>query len=253
MDKVTKPLENYISFEDFICQLSQVNNEPMYSVVSYLIHYNINSVGSYYIFADYRITPENTSARIDSYLEDIQKILFMHNEDWIYEGSKSFQWLCDDAGSRLLAHIRSHSYYFFKKSELLLFPPLMEEELIHFKSIDIPNTPLNDMLTTNYLQQEKPDKELITELKQLSTADAALADEPADDLKAVPHQAYRTVDRVMYAMAKLSNLDNTEPYSQNNPSLNASITTILQNDGLTLEYQAVGKWLSRINDIKPPK
>ena len=57
----------------------------------------------------------------------------------------------------------------------------------------------------------------------------------------------------MYAMAKLTKLDNAEPYSQNNPSLNASITTILQNDGLTLEYQAVGKWLSRINDIKPLK
>ena len=54
-------------------------------------------------------------------------------------------------------------------------------------------------------------------------------------------------------MAKLTKLDNAEPYSQNNPSLNASITTILQNDGLTLEYQAVGKWLSRINDIKPLK
>lgn len=71
-----------------------------------------------------------------------------------------------------------------------------------------------------------------------------------DDSKDVPHQSYRTVDRIMYAMAKLSNLDNIEPYSQNNPSLNASITTILQNDGLTLEYQAVGRWLTRINNVK---
>ena len=75
----------------------------------------------------------------------------------------------------------------------------------------------------------------------------------ADDLKKVPHQSYRTVDRIMYAMAKLTKLDNTKPYSENNPSLNASITTILQNDSLTLEYQAVGKWLSRINDVKPLK
>ncbi len=86
---------------------------------------------------------------------------------------------------------------------------------------------------------------------QLAQAKAGLADKPTDDLKDVPHQSYRTVDRVMYAMAKLAKRDNTEPYSQNNPSLNAAITTILQNDGLTLEYQAVGKWLSRINDIKP--
>ena len=76
---------------------------------------------------------------------------------------------------------------------------------------------------------------------------------PADDLKAVPHQAYRTLDKVMYAMAKITKLDNTKPYSQNTPSLNATITTILQNDGIPLEYEAVGKWLSRINDIKPLK
>lgn len=90
-------------------------------------------------------------------------------------------------------------------------------------------------------------------LKEQQNNEAELVGKPADDLKDVPHQSYRTVDRVMYAMAKLANLDNTEPYSQNNPSLNASITTLLQNDGLPLEYQAVGKWLSRINDIKPLK
>ena len=27
--------------------------------------------------------------------------------------------------------------------------------------------------------------------------------------------------------------------------------TILQNDGLPLEYEAVGKWLARANDLKP--
>ncbi|MCG3808951.1 hypothetical protein I3252_05560 [Psychrobacter sp. Ps4] len=76
---------------------------------------------------------------------------------------------------------------------------------------------------------------------------------PANDLKNVPHQAYKTLDKVMYAMAKITGLDNSKPYSQNTPSLNAAITTILQNDGLPLEYEAVGKWLSRINDIKPVK
>lgn len=282
IDKVKKPLENYISFEDLICQLSQTNNEPLYSVVSYLIHFDIKSVGHYYIFADYKITPENAPWRIEGYLEEIQKILFMHNEEWIYEGAKSFEWLSDEfTRSKLLAHIRICPYYFFKKTELLLFPPLMEDELISFKNIDIPNTPLNDALKQDYLkslgtnhidkashasdeelseQLEKSSNELkeaqakIADLEnQLAQAKAGLADKPTDDLKDVPHQSYRTVDRVMYAMAKLAKRDNTEPYSQNNPSLNAAITTILQNDGLTLEYQAVGKWLSRINDIKPLK
>lgn len=74
-----------------------------------------------------------------------------------------------------------------------------------------------------------------------------------DDLKNVPHQSHRTIDRIMYAMAKLTNFDNSHPTSQNMPSLNAQITTILQNDGLPLEYEAVGKWLTRVNNIKPIK
>ena len=94
----------------------------------------------------------------------------------------------------------------------------------------------------------------IADLKnQLEQAKAKLADKPADDLKDVPHQSYRTVARVMYAMAQLAKVDNSKPFSQNKPSLNASITTILQNDGVPLESEAVGKWLSRINDIKPLK
>lgn len=102
-------------------------------------------------------------------------------------------------------------------------------------------------------EYEEKIAELESELAQVKAQLREQTDKPADDLKDVPHQSYRTVDRVMYAMAKLAKRDNTEPYSQNNPSLNAAITTILQNDGLTLEYQAVGKWLSRINDIKPLK
>jgi len=153
IDKIKKPLENYISFEDLICQLSQTNNEPLYSVVSYLIHFDIKSVGHYYIFADYKITPENAPWRIEGYLEEIQKILFMHNEEWIYEGAKSFEWLSDEfTRSKLLAHIRICPYYFFKKTELLLFPPLMEDELISFKNTDIPNTPLNDAIKKDYLK-----------------------------------------------------------------------------------------------------
>lgn len=279
IDKVKKPLENYISFEDLICQLSQTNNEPLYSVVSYLIHFDIKSVGHYYIFADYKITPENAPWRIEGYLEEIQKILFMHNEEWIYEGAKSFEWLSDEfTRSKLLAHIRICPYYFFKKTELLLFPPLMEDELISFKNIDIPNTPLNDALKQDYLKSlgtnhidkasHASDEELSEQLEnssnelkeaqakiadlenQLAQAKAELADKPADDLKDVPHQSYRTVARVMYAMAQLAKVDNSKPFSQNKPSLNASITTILQNDGVPLESEAVGKWLSRINDVK---
>jgi len=123
------------------------------------------------------------------------------------------------------------------------------------QQVIIDNSPAeNGPLNTELEKQLAKAKAKIADLEsQLVQVKSGLANKPANDLKDVPHQSYRTVDRVMYAMAKLTKLDNIEPYSQNNPSLNASITTLLQNDGLTLEYQAVGKWLSRINDIKPLK
>lgn len=128
-------------------------------------------------------------------------------------------------------------------------------------------TGFNDKLASDTSGLDKDNaayQKRVSELeKQLADAQAEIAklnrqlkERPVaidEDLKDVPHQSYRTVDRIMYAMAKLSELSNTEPYSQNNPSLNASIATILQNDGLMLEYQAIGKWLSRVKNVQPMK
>lgn len=100
------------------------------------------------------------------------------------------------------------------------------------------------------LDQQLAEKRILELEKQLRQTKIF---ESTNDLKQVPHQSYRALDRVMYAIAKITGLDNSTPYSQNKPSLNAEITTILQNDGLPLEYEAVGKWLKRINDIKPLK
>lgn len=128
-------------------------------------------------------------------------------------------------------------------------------------------TGFNDNLANdkNSLDKENPVyKKRVADLeKQLADAKLEIAKfkrqaidsaRPAsDDLKQVHHRSNKTVDRIMYAMAKLTNFDNSHPTSQNMPSLNAQITTILQNDGLPLEYEAVGKWLTRVNNIKPIK
>lgn len=113
----------------------------------------------------------------------------------------------------------------------------------------------SELETSNQLINDLKEQivQLIADNENLNKRLESLTDTPADDLKIVPHQAYRTVDRVMYAMAQLAHVDNSKPFSQNKPSLNASITTILQNDGVPLESEAVGKWLSRINNIKPLK
>ena len=54
-------------------------------------------------------------------------------------------------------------------------------------------------------------------------------------------------------MAKLTELDNSAPYGKNRGSLNCEIVTLLQNDNLKLEYQAVGKWLTEINEVQSAK
>lgn len=128
-------------------------------------------------------------------------------------------------------------------------------------------TGFNDNLAsdTSSLDKENPVyKKRVAELeKQLADAKLEIAKfkrqtidsarPVSDDLKQVHHRSNKTVDRIMYAMAKLTKFDNSHPTSQNMPSLNAQITTILQNDGLPLEYEAVGKWLTRVNNIKPIK
>ena len=75
-------------------------------------------------------------------------------------------------------------------------------------------------------------------------------DMSADGLKEVSHQSYRTIDRVMYAMAELTTINNSAPYGQNKGSLNEAITTILERDRLPLGSEPVGKWLTRINTLK---
>ncbi len=107
----------------------------------------------------------------------------------------------------------------------------------------------NAQLTANYdnLQVRIADLE-----SQLNLIDQSQASPLEDYYRDVPHQAYKTIDRVMYAMTKLTQFDNSNPYSQNKPSLNSKIATILQNEGLSLEYQAIGKWLSRVNDVQSP-
>ena len=257
IDKVKKPLENYISFEDLICQLSQTNNEPLYSVVSYLIHFDIKSVGHYYIFADYKITPENAPWRIEGYLEEIQKILFMHNEEWIYEGAKSFEWLSDEfTRSKLLAHIRICPYYFFKKTELLLFPPLMEDELISFKNIDIPNTPLNDALKQDYLKSlgtnhidkasHASDEELSEQLEnssnELKEAQAKIADLENQLAQAKAELADKPADNVIQSNTDIQNLKKAAI-----KQFNRSLATVL----IDLDYQTKLRKGDIVNFIMP--
>ena len=137
------------------------------------------------------------------------------------------------------------------ENKILDYRKVKEDFSIIFYDLLYPKLDLDKLFNQADAEVIEQLREQVADLEnQLAQANAALADKPADDLKDVPHQSYRTVARVMYAMAQLAKVDNSKPFSQNKPSLNASITTILQNDGVPLESEAVGKWLSRINDVK---
>lgn len=117
-------------------------------------------------------------------------------------------------------------------------------------SIEKLNEGFNDDLPTDSVEHIKQLEQLLadSELK-IVQLEGQLKEKLADDLKKVPHQSHRTIVRIMYAMAELTELDNSNPYSQNLRSLNTEITTILENDGFPLGYEAVGKWLTRINEL----
>lgn len=113
------------------------------------------------------------------------------------------------------------------------------------------NLPIDPVEHAKQLEQQLADaKAEILELERQLKEKTVLVN---NDLKHVHHKSFKTVDRIMYAMAKLTKYDNSHPTSQNMPSLNAQITTLLQNDGLPLEYEAVGKWLKRVKEVQPIK
>lgn len=71
-----------------------------------------------------------------------------------------------------------------------------------------------------------------------------------DDLEQVHHKSFKTVDRIMYAMAEIIDINNTKPYSKNKGSLNEAILSVLAADHLALGYEPIGDWLSRVNALK---
>lgn len=136
----------------------------------------------------------------------------------------------------------------FSEIDISKASPITHEDYLTLK---LKNEALNVRLEKakdTYREQKSHIESLENKIRILSSQQPS-----EDDLKAVPHQSYRTVDRIMYALAKLTKIDNSSPYSQNTNTLNEAILTTLQNDGIPLEYEAIGKWLTRANEIQAIK
>lgn len=96
------------------------------------------------------------------------------------------------------------------------------------------------------------DSQLSLENERLKQELEQLKAKHNNENKPIHHKTKASVMRVLYALVVLSKLDNKKPYGQNKGSLNEAITTVLQNAGIPLDYEAVGNWLSEVNEISPP-
>lgn len=137
IDRLIEPMKDYISFRDFIFHLSSVNDEPLYEVVTYLLHHDLNSIGFYNIDTDYKIIrfePFDFNT-VTEFLEEVQKSLVLTADKWIFSSSESLDELMESDRRLLTTTVMKAMHSFFKRSELLSFEPL--SGLLHFEDVDV--------------------------------------------------------------------------------------------------------------------
>jgi X-X-X-Leu-X-X-Gly heptad repeat protein len=143
IDRLIEPTKNYISFRDFLFHLSSSNNEPLYEVVTYLLHHDLNSIGFYNIDTDYKIIrfePFEFNTVTD-FLDEVQKSLVLTADKWIFSSSESLDELMESDRRLLTTTVMKAMHSYFKKSELLSFKPL--DGLLHFDAESIADADSN--------------------------------------------------------------------------------------------------------------
>ena len=157
INRLIEPMNDYISFRDFIFHLSSVNDEPLYEVVTYLLHHDLNSIGFYNIDTDYKIIrfePFDFNT-VTEFLEEVQKSLVLTADKWIFSSSESLDELMESDRSLLTNTVMKAMHSFFKRSELLSFEPL--NGLLHFEDVDVKHTAKNESIE-NPIDRRMEDK-----------------------------------------------------------------------------------------------
>lgn len=135
IDRLIEPTKEYISFRDFLCHLSGLNNQPVYEVVTYLLHHDLSDKDFYYIDADYKIIKADFNDKsIKYFLTGIQMSVIFCADDWIFHDGKSLEQLSDDVRNKIAKITFDNMHSFFKISDLLSFEPL--RDLLHFDPAD---------------------------------------------------------------------------------------------------------------------
>lgn len=132
LDRLIEPINDYISFRDFIFHLSSANHEPLYEVVTYLLHHDLDTLDFYNIDTSYKIikfAPDDFDT-VTEFLKEIQKALSFSHEEWVWVGKESLDELRDQDRRALTNTVSNAMHCFFKKSDVLGFEPL--KDLLHF-------------------------------------------------------------------------------------------------------------------------
>lgn len=148
MDRLLKKTKDYIGFRELLFRLSSLNNEPLYAVVTHLLHYDFGGMTFYNIDADYKITRSASYefANIIGFLEEIQGSLSLTDEDWVWTHPTSLDELSEYSRRAITTTVSKTMHCFFKKSDLLSFEPL--NGLLHFESEEIEN-PIDKIIEEN--------------------------------------------------------------------------------------------------------
>ena len=135
IDRLIEPTKEYICFRDLLCHLSGLNNQPVYEVVTYLLHHDLSDKDFYYIDADYKIIKADFNDKsIKYFLTGIQMSVIFCADDWIFHDGKSLEQLSDDVRNKIAKITFDNMHSFFKISDLLSFEPL--RDLLHFDPAD---------------------------------------------------------------------------------------------------------------------
>ncbi|PYE38104.1 hypothetical protein DFP82_10951 [Psychrobacter fozii] len=152
-------MKDYISFRDFIFHLSSVNDESLYEVVTYLLHYDLGAVDFYNIDTDHKIIRFKPGEfdTVTEFLKEIQKALSFSSEKWVWSNPTSLKELRDQDRRALTDTVSKAMHCFFKKADVSGFEPL--NGLLHFEDVDVKHTVqvenIEDLIDSEFEKQHR--------------------------------------------------------------------------------------------------
>ena len=133
LDKALEPLKDYICFKDFIMQLSDFHNEPLYNVATFLLNINFSkNIDLYIIDVAYRITRVNSYKNtevLNAYLDKLQGQFIFDNFIFTQKNYNALQ--AGDNRKTCLMEVFANSnlnlptfHLYFNRQNLVDFEPL---------------------------------------------------------------------------------------------------------------------------------